>query len=57
MGTWGLIHCADQTLGDCAYRRVGERELPLEMLALCQNTCASIQQEADTTSGIQACRG
>ena len=26
-----LVPCIDQTLGDCGYRRVGERRLTLEM--------------------------
>ena len=54
----GLVHCADQTLGDCVNRRVGEKgSLERCRSQVWKNTCASSQVEADAKPGIQACRG
>ena len=45
METQGLVPCIDQPLGDCDYRRVGERRLLEEMPS--GSYLRSIQEEAD----------
>ena len=54
METRRLVPCIDQFLGDCDYRRVEERKLTGEMLEIIP---ALQTKGADTTPGVQACRG